>query len=803
MGILAISAAILCAPLGAQEFKFDFGPEDSPVMEGYTKVTEKDKLANDKTHGWVLPKKVRTYSRNENFSTQRAFLKMGPALCDHVTAGRNYYYPNKTYKFAIKLDKGEYVAVAIMGKMTEKYATTINRPPYWYVNYKVSANGKEVVSVDHGDLRKYLGEFCSASEDNFLPGDSIFDKLLKKYFPAYEFSFSGDKLELEMSAVCPINALLIYPKSEKAKLKEELTKLFKAEEDAINAQYKEKKPETKELPEELKKKYAANGFVLFNSQEEEINPYTKPSNEEAFRPLGEFLPSGEKGILRFGLLPLEELKGLKITLSDLTSKDGEKISAKNLDLWLSQCTAYTGEGDTIYYTISPYYAFKYKPQNFKARVSRQFFIYVKTPKDAKSGDYTGELTAKSGSKEAKLKLFVKVLPFKLSKLDITMGMYAYGPKSTRIRFATMQKQGREMYKTQRELNKELQEKGLSEMKEAGFNTVAQGPSIPFKFDKDGKIVNNGDAFEYWCDFMELYQKAFGKRPIPAYVIGSSKMLPPRIVPGFWTGREVDKFKKLGISDEAKAKASLIVKHFYKIAKEKNWPEVIFYIQDELANHGIWGGRLGVARAKFFQKLGKEVGFRTCASMNGPVEIPEIPYLNISIPNGALPITEENVKMIREKGSEYWIYNIGRKRFTMGYYLTKDYPKGRLQWSFYGASRYVSQIPMLPSLGSITFAMMWDSKLNPSRRLDVEQMRQGVMDYRYFMTLKGLVEKNKAAKNEALQKAVKKGADLMKMIRGGINTEIGKAKYGIWSSITCQRLRWRIATAIKEIKDAEK
>jgi hypothetical protein len=200
LGIFALSATLLCCQADAETLKFDFGPDDSAVMDGYTKVTEKENLTKDKTYGWVLPKKLRTFSRNENFSTQRAFLKMGPLLCDHVTAGRNYLYPDKTYKFVVKLEKGDYVGVAIMGKMTEKYATTINRPPYWYANYKVLANGKEIISVDHGNLKKYLEEFCSVSEDNFFPGDSIFEKLLKRHFPAYEFSFSGDSLELEMSA---------------------------------------------------------------------------------------------------------------------------------------------------------------------------------------------------------------------------------------------------------------------------------------------------------------------------------------------------------------------------------------------------------------------------------------------------------------------------------------------------------------------------------------------------------------------------------------------------------------------------
>jgi hypothetical protein len=100
-------------------------------------------------------------------------------------------------------------------------------------------------------------------------------------------------------------------------------------------------------------------------------------------------------------------------------------------------------------------------------------------------------------------------------------------------------------------------------------------------------------------------------------------------------------------------------------------------------------------------------------------------------------------------------------------------------------------------------MMWSSKLDPSRRADVEKMRQGILDYRYFITLKELVKKHKSSQNKKLRKAAQKGAGLMKMIRGGIKTEIGKGNHGVWSDITCQRLRWRIATAIKEIKDAEK
>ncbi len=802
LGIACLSATMLCQGAWGKEFKFDFGPKDSPVAAGFTQATENDIYSDEKGYGWFdLKKRQKLYSRNENFSTQRAFLKLGSAYSDHVTGGRNYNYPKYTCKFKVKLEKGDYVGAVIMGKMTEKYSATLNRPPFWFANYKVSVNDKTIADVNNGDLKSYLGKFCSASEENFFPGDSLFDKFIKGHFSIYNFTVSGDEAIIEMSSLCPINALLIYPKAEEKKLKNEVAKLLKEEGAFVDAQYKENKPEEKTLSADIKAKFAKRGMILFSSSEPEITPYTTPEIEEAFRPSGEFLAMGEKGVLRFGILPLKDLKDSKILVSDFVSKSGEKISSDNFELWLSQCTAYTQENQTVFYNISPYYAFPYKTQALKANVSRQFFLYVKLPESTKAGDYSGSIAVESGTNKADLKLFVKVLPFKLKQSKMTMGMYAYSPKSTRLRFATMQNIGKKMYKTQQKTNYELQEKGLKEMKEAGFNTVAQGPSVPFKFDKSGKIVKNGDGFDYWVDFMNLYMKTFGEKPLPAYGIGWSKMLSEGIVPGFYW-RNMAAFKKNGLSEDGKAKAAQIVKHFYKKVKEHKWPEIIFYDQDEMANHGVWGGRLALERAKFFRKLSKKVGFRTCASMNGPVELPEIPYLDISIPNGALPINEENIKKMRDAGSEYWIYNIGRKRFTMGFYLTKDNPKGRLQWSFYGASSYLSQIPTLPSLGSITFSLMWDSKLNPSRRLDVEDLRQGIMDYRYFITLKDLTEKNGKSQKAKMQEAVKNAKELMEMIRGGISTEIGKARSGIWSNMTCQRLRWRIAMAIKEIKDAE-
>jgi hypothetical protein len=801
---VAVLVVFSLGTANATEFKFDFGPKNSEIREGYVNVPPSEFYSSDKTFGWVNPKgrkSPKLFARDENFSSTKGFLKLGAVLRDHVTGGRKFWYSPGFFGFKITLPKGEYVAAAIMGKIIETDGALINRPPYFYAPYNVRVNGKSVFERKKTSLREYLSEFCAASEMDFLPGDSLFDKFVKKYFPIRRFQLKGGENIIEFSSVCPVNALLIYPRSKSAELDKELAKLMSDEQSNLDAQYKEKKPDVKKLPSSLSAKYAEKGMILFNSAAPEITPYTIPKENEAFRPVGEFLPAGERGVLRFGLLPLSDLQKVEIGISDFISKKGgHKIDSSNFKLWISRSAVMPKE--SVLYSISPYYAFPYEKMDLRKGSARQFFLYVETPNDAAPGDYAGTLTCASGSKKAEYKLFVKILPFKLTKPKSTLGMYAYSPWHTRLRFTSMQSLGRKLFSADSvlALTNELQKKAMLEMRAAGFNTVAEGPGGLLEFDSNGKLKVKAEGMRHWEAFLKIYRDVFGERPIPAYGMGWGGLIQERLT-GFWCGN-LKEFKKSGISDKAKKLETEAVVKFYQMAKEKSWPEILFYVQDEMNNHGIWGGRLALARAKFFRALSKKVGFRTCASMNGPVEIPEIPWLDIAIPNGSLPINDENVAKIKKAGTEYWIYNIGSTRYTFGYYLTKDNPKGRLQWSFYGCHNYLAQVPCLPSLGSIVYSTMWNSKLIPARRLNVENIRQGIMDYRYCLTLRDLVSKHSGTKNAKLAAAVKKGSALLKMITDGIDSAIGKANTGIWSRRTCQRLRWRLAKAIMEVKNAE-
>ncbi len=790
--------------------QFDFGTSDSALAPGWTRVTETDVYSDQTGRGWIVKpagarRPLKLYSRDENFATQTAFLKLGPILRDHVIAGRNYSgYPKSDYTFRVRVGEGGFVGAVIMGVMTEKHATLINRPPFWWRDCTVRVNGQEAAVFKHGGIREQLVQRGKTSEQDFLPGDSLFDRGVRPHFRTVVFRFRGPELNLSMPTFCPVNALLIAPESEDVHLEKLLAETLAGEKEFVDAQYTETKdvdPVSGPMGEAAEKA----GAVLFTRPQRMLGPYARPAPREAGRPCGKFVPAGEKTTLRFGFLPLRDLRKVQVSVGPLRAASGKTLPEQGVSVWLSQLVPMAAVRTGDYYRIVPEYAFRYAPRTLRKDVTRLFSVYVHVPVDAAPGDYTGDAVVSSPDlpRPLRQRLVVKVLPFRLDPPDMLFGMYWGNPFSTRLRHAWQQM--RVPPEQMRELCSNIDLAAFREMREAGFNTAAFGPAAPVtSVSAAGEVEVDEHLWRLWCDRVRNFEAVFGRAPLPAYGIGWSGLITSRATDGFW-GREVDRWEKDGFSDKAVRNMETICTWFYSQARKQNWPEIIFYVQDEMANHGMRGGRMALARAKLFRKVADKVGFRTCASMNGPVEIPTVPYLDIAIPNGGLPITEENIAYIRKSGTELWFYNIGSNRFSFGYYLAGTRPKGRLQWSFGGSSRYVNHVAGLPSISDVRYTLHWDSKLQPGRRANVEEMRQGILDYRYFRTLERLMARNARSPAASVRKAVGNAERLRDCILGGVTVRNRHSSEdfvaGVWSARTCQRLRWRIALAIMELQDA--
>ena len=806
----ALAAGFLApATIAADGILLDFGPPESEVADGWTALSENDLYTPQSKRGWILPPKGKTqlklFSRNENFATQTSFLKLGPLLQDHVIAGRNYFsYPSENYTFRADVEPGDYVGAFITGVMTEKTATTINRPPFWWRDYTIRANDKTIAEVEHGTPRQLLAEFWHESERDFLPGSSLFDAYIAPRFPVHTFEFSGDSLTLSMHTFCPINALILFHKQQEAAFRSTLARALAAEREQLDKQYIEVKGHTTDRV--TAEPDGEDAVILFTRDQREIGPDARPAPEERFRPAGDFTTAGETSMLRVGFLPRRDLSDVQVDVGLFRASGGAALPPESVSVWLSRIVPVATVKTGNFFRIRPAYAFRYTPRHFKAEVTRLLSVYVKVPSTADPGDYESALTVTGPGIDhpVSLRLVVRVLPFSLPQPDMLFGMYWGNPFSTRLRH--LWQQLKPPLPVMRDLCAEIDRKAMTEMREAGFNTAAFGPASPFTVEEDGNIAVNETNWTLWCDRMNTYSEVFGNTPLPAYGIGwAGGLVNPRSARGFW-GRQIAEWEKQGFADEAVHAMEKLCRRFYEEARRKQWPEIIFYVQDEMANHGMRGGRMATERARLFRQVADAVGFRTCASMNGPVEIPSLPYLDIAIPNGALPITEENLQRIRDDGCDLWFYNIGSTRFTFGYYLNRTRPKGRLQWSFGNTSRYLDQVPGIPSLAHINYTLHWDADFQPARRYNVEEMRQGILDYRYLCLLQTLAAKH--ARNQAppMQNAVARARTLADMIIQGVkirNEHSGEDFVaGVWSPRTCQRLRWRIVMAILAILEAE-
>lgn len=786
----------------AQGYFFDFGAEDSPVEDGFTKVTENSLYAKDAGAGWICDdnSKAAVKSCNENARVRLTYLNLDPILCDHITS-------NKTFR--LDLPEGNYIVAIFMGQMTYapgKQAHT----EFWKGNYSVEINKNKVITnKDMPDWLTYLKSFYKANEEEFLAGDNLFDKYVKPYYKVKTFPFSGN-LEITFSATCPVNALMVYPADMENELKQKISELRDRQRKWIDSIYEDLTPKSGTLPENIKDKYSDPGYVIYPINEgiDKAAPTDLPKESDIEKSIASFVSQGELAVVPFRLCALRKLENLEISISELKNESGDTISEKTSTLWKSYFSvksvkAVKKQGFYIY----PAYAFPYVKQDLRANQNFLFYIYINTSEDVLPGMYYGNINVSvNGSVEKSHAIKLRVLPLKLKEPDMHLGWYCHHPRNYVFRGISGNDKIMKMSRL-------LMENMFRQMKMLGYNTASLIlPKDPFVV-KNGKVEKNqikkgwtagDDVWQMWVDTIDSYQKIMGDKPLSLYGIGQGGLLSKKSINGFYTGHEEESKKAFSFSEQTKKDIETLISYFYDEVRKHNWPEILFYNHDELGSLGLRGAKYGVEFDKIIRPISRKVGFRTCASLNGTDESQAVPYLDIAAINSGYSYSEQSFEYIRSTGCELWYYNGGATRFNFGYFLVKHKPKGRLQWDYgYGPHMPFLQIQSLPTMGFLDWAAVLNSEFDLAIRYSVEECRQGIVDYRYYITLENLVRENKDSKKEKMANAVVKAEKLLNKIKDGIKTDILYYSHaGPWTIQTCQRLRWAIANAIMEVQNAK-
>lgn len=697
-------------------YAFDFGTSSSPLMDGFTRVSQSTLYTKGRGYGLKDARIWRAYD----------VLQPDPLYQDFLcieSGGLAVDVPNGRYRVFVNLDNpsgfwGEYQS---------------------YSKRTVLAEGKPVV-VDKMDFESFRKKYFRFWNVEDLPGDNTFDKYQKAYYQekAFDVDVSDGQLNLEFQGAnwaCSVSAVVIFP-IDKAAQGEKFLQYVEAKRRFYFDNYFKRvlhRPTGDTLaPSEDDRR---RGFVLFQRDwMQDVYYNDTPRAAEIGVPLEARAFAGEYEPVTLGVVPLADLGRATLRASDLTGADGQgTIPSEAIEIgYVSyRVTRVTAEGTV--YTISPRLIMPGGDVQMPQSLTRRFWLTIKTPPDARPGRYRGTLalrTEKGGT--AQIPLEVKVCRGTLDEADIPVGPWGYTidiPWHGEDRAAA-------------DYNQAATLASLRKMREYGFTTFSGMPQIVYRGFKAGQPVLDFSR----ADGPMQTAKELGFLAVVSYGRG---------VAGF-NAYFQDKaaMTAAGFQDYSefiKAVYTAVQKH----ALEHQWLPVYYNLGDEpIGDDLIRSAENAEAYRKAFPQ--GPPWFTGASSFVGNKR--DDPHFRLA---KALHVIDWNlhdeasVDLLHEAGGQWAFYN-GGNRWTFGDYLYKAVQRGmkfRLSWHWNCAA------------GDPYYALdcreddyAWangspDGRLIPS--IHFEQLREGLDDYRRLVTLARLArEKRGTTAAQAAEKLIR-------------------------------------------------
>ena len=776
-------------------FRFDLGTANSPVMQGFLPLTPETQYSAER--GWGFTKLHRPAARDKN--------RPDALSQDYLAAGRA--------SFQVRLPKGTYIVWTLSGDSQAAGAI-----PYFFFNQSLRINRKEVFRDDTRPAEFFQTHDLHNYRHFWLPGMDYHDTFTAPRFQEKQFTVNVDQefLQLEWENF-PLCALIIYPIEKQSELAGELSWLQKRRKRDARIRLE---PGPQEIACKPGSREKRRGFILFRRPDSDpVFPSSRPQEKERLDELITFATPEQTASVHFSLYPLRDLGVVQARISDLTAA-GKTIKADQVDVRIVRYIfRRTGEGA---FRITPFLLDCRDQVPVHAETCWTWYFLIRVPESAAAGTYKGEISLFSVDREKvlqKIPLQLQVLPYQLEPLPILQGYYYFPSEPWYATFWGANVMGATL-RGDPEIMKIIEENERRElrfMKELGLNSVAFGDDIRGDMELvDGEArFKENDRFSWWMDIYA--SEGMGKMPFYGFnAIGSSFGSANRIS---WLDRKNAALQEQFSPEWNRAYLGLI-RHGMELQKARQWPEILWYVSDERSNYREVGARQGVELAKLLRQVPGAVNI---ASMNGPWEHIMVPYLDISMPNIAFPITDETLELLKKHQSKLWLYNCGDQRLTLGLYPWRVKAGGRFQWHY--RSSYGEQWDDGTCHGASKYSISYNSPKGVIPALAAQTVREAIYDHRYIVTLEKTLSRAKSLLAEkdspVLRKCVDNAEELISFTRSrvpvdareviGFNIDpraAGAALGGEFRDTdNLERCRWSIASLtvnlLKEIDHAQK
>lgn len=513
------------------------------------------------------------------------------------------------------------------------------------------------------------------------------------------------------------------------------------------------------------------GYIVFSRHYlDNVYYFSVPNNR--IDKLSIFASPDEYEPITFAVYGLKDIKGFKVSVSDLKDGKGNIIRKDNVDVRAVRSLPFIKNEKE--YDLEPILLEKPQTVDVSAKKSTWFWFTAYVPKSGKPGTYAGtiSLTAPE-TKPYKIKLSVKVLPIKLQEPDVLNGMCFLIP-------------GR------KDLYPENLSKYFADLKAHGMNSMWTWPDFEVK-KVDGKLV---------CDFSK-----FGVTRKDLNYFGNSldEMLAGYQKAGFnklWIAGSADTFG--GMIEQATGAKQMtpefdqayveLARQFIAEGKKKHWPPFAWHVVDEASKEGP------LKYAIYYNKLLKDnfPNVKTFADVGPWNKEDEALFPYIDIMTYACQ-KKENVENCLKAGDAFWIYNHGgwgrfnkSDRMTRGIYTWKTGAKGNFDWVY---TWWIE--PKVPPSWHPSFVYVVPAPDGPLPTVAWEGIREGVDDLRYIYTLDRLIQKAKTSGSERLKvEAAKAEADLNDIMKDVPFEWLDRGTYlEKTPSVNFDLNRWKVAEDI--------
>lgn len=677
---------------------FDLGPADQAVFPGFTPIT------------WTT-----VHGKDGN--------KAGLAHAGwNARTARDDTFPTRLYQDSIELgDNGFRVDVA---NGVWHGWVVYSDCGYWggetahHQRRSISAEGKEawVDDLTPEGPTDYLFRFERIEPK---PEDDLWPLYLHGLFNPRRFTttVTDGRLDLDFKADAPgssrVAAIILFPDAIKA----EAEKWVAGVEARNRAEFAARAvclgPKRVEFPQPSQRQLDAGWWVGYPTLEQDISLYDHPGADEGR--LTRTAARGQAVTLTFAVRPLgSHPHSAELVCSQLRGPAGI-IEADRVDLRYVHHGTSRGFA-SIAYSIAPHTLRPVKGNGLamSPELTRQFWITVAVPPDAKPGVYHGMVTLVAGGKPLKLPIAIEVLDVSLDEPQFFRGFYGLRVPS--------------------ELSVERRKTALGELltllHDHGMNAFTGGPDIAFTgFDALGRAQLDFAA----CDEFFRTVKASG-HPWHIQSYGG-----PAMVTGLHdgyvvgeTGRGWEKKTGKPFGELLRVVWTAVKEH----AEREGWPTIEYGFADEPRTVEQATPQLELMR--LYRQHAPWVRIGGSYSVNWTSKEP-IDVLTQDIFKtltwSALNLhTQTDLDQAKTLGRDLSIYNQGTSRYSFGLYQWSELRKGvrgRTQWHTLALHGY--QFFDLDGREPDTAMITW-GRTGIIPTIALARCREGVDDLRFAVTL---------------------------------------------------------------------